>query len=502
MIKQFATPGGKERKIRVREMHISHGRTAMFVLLALSATTYASELLVNGGFEGVQTGWSKWGSNATVVSDAGYFYSSGSAVTYWVDSGFYQSVTASPGDSFTLSGKMIYPSANPLVGRRAYIKIEFWNGATQLGFVEVGVMNPEDSANQWHSYSGDVTTPASTTQVRVVLLTYDIGTQGSGSGWAYFDDISLTKNQIPKGPDYNNDQTVDFLDLAYLGQAWLTTSAEDDLNGDNFVNSTDFAIFAQAWKYVIPSYSGYHLVWSDEFFLPTINSANWTNQIMGDGGNQELQYYTSRPVNSRVENGHLVIEARREDYVVGGQTYRFTSARLRTAGKQDFLYGKIEARIKLPKGTGLWPAFWMMPTDSVYGVWAASGEIDVMESSNQMSAIGEALHFGGTSPNNTSSTSTYYGTDFSADYHIYTLVWEPNVIRFYVDGLLNSNKTSWWSGSKTNNGTFPKPFNQRFHILLNVAVGGTYPQIYNWQDVTTNLPQQMFVDWVRVYQKN
>ena len=476
---------------------------ALVALMACSAATSAGELLVNGGFESGQTGWSKWGTNANVVSDAGYFYGSASAVTYWIDSGLYQAVPASPGDSFTLSGKMIYPSAHPLSGRRAYIKIEFWNGsgggATQLGYVEVGIMGPTDSANQWHSYSGNVTAPAGTAEARVVLLTYDIGSQGSGSGWAYFDNISLTATQIPKGPDYNSDHSVDFNDLPYLTGEWLQISPEYDLSGDSFIDMNDFAVFAQAWKKVIPDYAGYHLAWADEFYLPTINSANWTHQIMGDGGNAELQYYTARSVNSRVESGHLVIEARREDYQVGGQTYKFTSARLRTAGKQDFLYGKIEARIKLPKGAGMWPAFWMMPTDSVYGGWAASGEIDIMESANQMSSIGGTIHYGGAWPANVYSGNTYSnGMDFSADYHTYSIEWEPTVMRWYVDGILYSTKTSWWSSS----GAYPAPFNQRFHIILNLAVGGTYTGILNWQDVTTNLPQQMLIDWVRVYQKN
>jgi hypothetical protein len=488
-------------------MHIRIGHLVLVVLMACSAATSAGELLVNGGFESGQTGWSKWGPNAYIVSNAGYFQGSASAVTYWVDSGWVQTVPASGGDSFTLSGDIIYPSSHALSGRRAYLKIEFWNGsgsgATKLGYVEVGVLGPSDSANQWHSFSGNVTAPASTAEARVVLLTWDIGSQGSGSGWAYFDNISLVGTQISKGPDYNNDKSVDFEDFADLTSKWLMVSPEYDLNGDTFVDMNDFVIFAQAWRYVIPDYIGYHLVWSDEFYLPMINSANWTHQIMGDGGNQELQYYTARPVNSRVENGHLLIEARREDYLVGGQTYKFTSARLITAGKQDFLYGKIEARIKLPRGTGLWPAFWMMPTDSVYGGWAASGEIDIMESSNDMYNIGGTIHYGGTWPNNVYSGNTYInGMDFSADYHIYSIEWEPTVMRWYVDGILYSTKTNWWTGSKTDNGTFPAPFNQRFHIILNLAVGGTYTGIYNWWDVTTNLPQQMLVDWVRVYQKD
>ncbi len=480
-----------------------HIRLAVVTLLACSAAAYAGELLVNGGFESGQTGWSKWGSNVNIVSHAGYFYGSASAIVSWVDSGWVQTIPAGPGDTFLLSGEIIHPSAHPLIGRRAFLKIEFWNGsgggATQLGYAEVGIMGPTDSTNQWHSYSANVTAPAGTAEARVVLLTWDIGSQGSGSGWAYFDNISLTTTHITSGADYNNDQSVDFNDLVYLTSNWLEVSPEHDLDGDDFVDFNDFVIFAQSWKYAFPGYPGYHFVWSDEFYLPTINSANWTHQIMGDGGNQELQYYTARSVNSRIENGSLVIEAHRENYVVGGQTYRFTSARLRTAGKQDFLYGIIEARIKLPKGDGMWPAFWLMPTDSVYGGWAASGEVDIMESCNDMDFIGGAIHYGGEWPNNTASGSAYInGTDFSADYHIYSIEWEPTIMRWYVDGVLYSTKTSWWSSG----GAYPAPFNQQFHILLNLAVGGTYTGIYDWHNVTTNMPQQMLIDWVRVYQKD
>ena len=140
------------------QKHICH--LALVILMACSAGAFAGELLVNGGFENGKTGWSQWGSDAYVVSDTGYFYDSASAVLYWVGSGLVQKVAADPCQSFTLSGEMIYPSSQPLSGRKAYLKIEFWNGsgsgATQLGYVEVGVMSPEDSPDQWHSFSGTV----------------------------------------------------------------------------------------------------------------------------------------------------------------------------------------------------------------------------------------------------------------------------------------------------------------------------------------------------------
>jgi beta-glucanase (GH16 family) len=240
-------------------------------------------------------------------------------------------------------------------------------------------------------------------------------------------------------------------------------------------------------------YGAYQLVWSDEFDGTQVNAANWSYQLMGDGGNNEWQYYTDRPANSWVANGILTIQANKEDYVVGSTTYHYTSARLRTAGKQDFLYGKLEARIKTPKGQGIWPAFWMMPTDSVYGGWAASGEIDIMESIGQADKAYGTLHYGGSWPDNTNGGGFLSGTDFSQAFHVYTIEWEPTVFRWYVDGQLFFTKTDWWSSG----GAYPAPFNQRFHFILNVAVGGNWP---GYPDATTVFPQQMQIDWIRVYQ--
>jgi len=241
------------------------------------------------------------------------------------------------------------------------------------------------------------------------------------------------------------------------------------------------------------------LVWSDEFDGSTLNLANWEYMI-GDGtsyglpsgwGNNELQYYTDRPENIYVQDGNLVIVAREESY----HGYDYTSARIRSLNKQDFLYGRMEARIKLPTTQGMWPAFWMLPTDSVYGGWAASGEIDIVESVNIADTVYAAIHYGGEWPDNTYSGGSYAdGTDFSLDFHTYAIEWELAEIRWYVDGILYNNETSWWSSG----GDFPAPFDQLFHFLLNIAVGGNWP---GSPDGSTVLPQQMVVDYVRVYQR-
>jgi beta-glucanase (GH16 family) len=261
-----------------------------------------------------------------------------------------------------------------------------------------------------------------------------------------------------------------------------------------------FSAGCQEPAQVVPQIPGYKLLWSDEFDGNKINPANWTHEVGDQWHNNELQAYTDRPKNSYVKDGQLVIVACNESY--HGKLY--TSARLRTLGKLDFKYGRIEARIKLPGGGGMWPAFWMMPSKEVYGKWAAGGEIDIVEARNVPLETRGNIHYGGEYPNNTNAGSTAYsdGSDFSKNFHVYTLEWEPNNVRWYCDGNLFKTVNKWWTGSKTDNGTFPAPFDQDFHLLLNVAVGGRYTRCTDPNCVTASFPQKMYVDYVRVYQKN
>ena len=150
----------------------------------------------------------------------------------------------------------------------------------------------------------------------------------------------------------------------------------------------------------------------------------------------------------------------------------------------------------------MWPAFWMMPTDSVYGGWAASGEIDIMETCNTTNYIGGTIHYGGGWPDNVYSGGTYSpgGVNFSDAFHVYTIEWEPDVMRWYVDGVLYSTKTSsqWYSDAAPGN---PRaPFDQYFYIIINAAVGGNYTGCTSPGCITASFPQQFQVDWVRVYQ--
>ena len=241
----------------------------------------------------------------------------------------------------------------------------------------------------------------------------------------------------------------------------------------------------------------YELVWSDEFDGTLVDQSKWEFQI-GDGcpdlcgwGNGELQYY--RAENATVGGGLLTITAKEEAF--GFSDY--TSARLRTKGKADWEYGRFEMRAKLPIGKGLWPAFWMLPAQDSYGGWAASGEIDVMELvGHEPERVLGTLHYGGTFPANTYSGDHYdlaSGT-FNDDFHVFAVEWEAGEIRWYVDGIHYQTQTAWWSTG----GPYPAPFDQPFYMLLNVAVGGDWP---GPPDGSTQFPQTMVVDYVRVYEK-
>ena len=252
-----------------------------------------------------------------------------------------------------------------------------------------------------------------------------------------------------------------------------------------------------------PVFADFSLVWSDEFDGTSLDTSNWTIDI-GNGcpdlcgwGNNELQYY--RPENVSVTGGNLILTAREQTY--GGNS--FTSGKVHTRNKQFFLYGRMEMRAKIPTGGGMWPAFWMMPQDDVYGGWAASGEIDIMEAANGTTWVGGALHYGGSYPENTSTSGTYSlgGANFADDFHIYAVEWELDTIRWYVDGVLFMTRTSsqWYSNGAPGN---PRaPFDQDFYIILNAAVGANYTGCLSPGCITADLPQEYIIDYVRVYQE-
>lgn len=236
------------------------------------------------------------------------------------------------------------------------------------------------------------------------------------------------------------------------------------------------------------------LVWSDEFEGPAGASPDTTiwNFDIGTGqdgwGNQELQYYTSRPENVSLNgDGQLVITILSESF----QGRSFTSARINTKGKFEKQYGRVEARIRTPHGPGIWPAFWMLGSNIDQVGWPQTGEIDIMEKRGQLpSVIIGSLHGPGYSAG--SAVSGLYGLEngrFDADFYTYAIEWYPDRIDFFVDDYLyNRIRPADVPGEWV--------FNQPFYILLNVAVGGTF---VGFPNVQTPFPQQMIVDYVRVY---
>ncbi|HBN79329.1 MAG TPA: glucan endo-1,3-beta-D-glucosidase [Planctomycetaceae bacterium] len=247
-------------------------------------------------------------------------------------------------------------------------------------------------------------------------------------------------------------------------------------------------IQAEEWK----------LVWQDEFEGKSLNYQQWETEVNAfGGGNQELQIYTDRPKNVRVQNGKLVLEAHRDNAGIAGTVREYSSGRVRSKHRGDWKYGRFEIRAKLPAGQGLWPAIWMLPTDEKYGTWASSGEIDIMEFKGQepKTVLG-TLHYGGQWPKNAYSGDQFelkLGS-FTEEFHTFAIEWEEGEIRWYVDGELYQTQSKWHSAAAE----YPAPFDQRFHLVMNLSVGGQF--VGNPND-STQFPAQFLVDYVRVYQK-
>ena len=239
--------------------------------------------------------------------------------------------------------------------------------------------------------------------------------------------------------------------------------------------------------------AGWDLVWADEFVQAdgtAPNPAKWAHETGGTGwGNNELQYYTDRRENSRIEDGKLVIEARAENF--GGRQY--TSARLLTKNKAAWTHGRIEARIRIPRGQGIWPAFWMLGTNIDAVGWPQCGEIDIMENiGSAPSTVYGTVHGPGYSGGGGIGGSYLLpGAQLADDFHVYAVEWEADRIRWFIDGHLYFTFTP---GQLP--GGSPWVFNSPQFLLLNVAVGGNWP---GEPDGSTVFPQRMTVDYVRVY---
>lgn len=271
---------------------------------------------------------------------------------------------------------------------------------------------------------------------------------------------------------------------------------------------------------------GWELVWHDEFEGSEIDLSRWDFDL-GNGffdyrrhawvpgwGNEELQYYTRDPANVFVRDSVLHICARRD--AIHGCGY--TSARLKTRRRDGSplfaqTYGRFEFRARVPSGKGLWPALWMLPLDERYGGWAASGEIDVMEIvGGRPGEVLGSLHFGSTFPARELVTHTLALPDGGTveDWHEYAVEWLPGEIRWLLDGQCWARQNFWWSSHRKADGVglpasgsddlypWPAPFDQPFYLVMNLAVGGTFPGV---PAADTQFPAEMQVDYVRVYKR-
>jgi len=241
---------------------------------------------------------------------------------------------------------------------------------------------------------------------------------------------------------------------------------------------------------IVPPEGWSNLVWHDEFDGASIHPANWTYDLGAGGwGNGEAENYTQRPENARIENGMLVIEARQERYE---ESY-YTSARLKTQGLQEFQYGRIEARIKVPTGKGFWPAFWMLGSNIDVVGWPDCGEIDIMEYvGREPDLIMGTMHGPGYS--GALGLSKWIRQDYNIadDFHTYAIEWDTNQISWFYDDVKYSTYTREDIGTRT------WVFDQPFFIVLNLAVGG---QLGGMIGLDTVFPAQVLVDYVRVYQQ-
>ena len=286
------------------------------------------------------------------------------------------------------------------------------------------------------------------------------------------------------------------------------------------VAAQDVPIDTEKWK----------LIWADEFDGESLDASKWSYDIdCWGGGNEERQCYTDSPDNVSVGDGKLTITALKQKHegpafppylqdtpkkAKQTKKRKYTSGRIVTKNKGDWTYGRFDIRAKLPTGQGTWPAIWMLPSDDVYGGWAASGEIDIMESVNLGAKckdcesgfedrIHGTLHFYDEWPNNRYRGDKVTLPNGIDGWHTYSVVWSAGVISWYVDGKRYQRRTMdhWKSKSEKAKGNPLAPFDQRFHMILNLAIGGTWPESENDKGVDpSGFPKTLEIDYVRVYQ--
>ena len=324
-------------------------------------------------------------------------------------------------------------------------------------------------------------------------------TATEGEDFVHFDKVIT----IPKGA------TTTQIDISILTDTlmesdeiiWLGFSdpenvrIQDALSEIKIMNDDTFMVNDDTSGYYSPlSYPGKSMVWSDEFNQTSLDMNSWNYETGGYWFNNEIQYYRGGTANTALQNGKLVITAKKETY----QNREHTSARLTTEGKVEYKYGRIDVRAKLPKGQGIWPAIWLLGDNMSTVGWPACGELDMMELlGHEPYKIHGSINYGpqGNSWAHTKTTSYSLPVsegDFSDKYHVFSVLWEENSIKYYVDDNLyatyNPNNIAGGQAWR---------FNHPFFFILNIAVGGDWP---GNPEPTTIFPQQMLIDYIRIFQ--
>jgi len=446
----------------------------------------AANVLGNPGFEaGDLSGWISVGPNNYILTGApartgnDYYKVYQTFNSQTNSNGIYQDCASGPGVTYSADGWAYTSSSDLLAGQNTvWIEVTFRDGSGNvLALYRSSLVTTNSIAagkfpkntwvdlaitNQYDPNSLVITNTAMTltAPTGTCFVRYQVMFQGdkfNSSGSMYFDDLTLNQSGTAEyGPNWN-------------------------------------------------------IVWSDEFNGTNLNRTNWTYDI-GNGfesggnyvpgwGNNELEYYTTNYQNVHVTNGLLHINAQQQSYM----GFNYTSARIKSINLFSKTYGRFEWRAKLPSGIGFWPALWMLPaTNTPYGGWPNSGEIDVTENNGSTpNQEGGTIHYGGANGNDVYSgkTFTFITGDSVTNFHTYLLEWSTNSIKWYVDGHLYENQTGWYANVGTSSSTYPypAPFNSPFYILMNLAIGGNYLGNPSQASINTNLPGELQVDYIRVY---
>jgi len=468
------------------------GGCGAIIALLSAGKLQASNVLTNSGFETAGlAGWTAFGNtigNCSVQSGASvahggtcYFKAYGQFIGAYNYSGIFQENSSAPGAIYSADGWAcsLASDGGGIHGQDAiWLEVSFRDASSNaLALYRSAVVSSNNIAgfgglNTW--FDLQITNQCSFTNASATILFPGTVTN------------TVTSLVAPAGTVYVQYQVV-------------FVQGPDDANGsiyfdDLTLNQTGGAVPPQ-----------WNIVWDDEFTQPDGSSPDptkWGYDIgngSGGWGNNELEYYTSRTNNARIQGGQLVIEADQENY--GGENY--TSARLLTQGKWSWEYGRIEARMKIPRGQGIWPAFWTLGANIDSVGWPTCGEIDIMENIGKASDQGTdhgTIH----GPQTPGVDYNYYagvggtytlsdGAALADDFHIFAVEWTTNQIKWFLDNqqFFTATPSSLPSGATW-------VFTQPQFILLNVAVGGNWP---GNPDGTTVFPQQMLVDYVRVYEQ-